>query len=688
MLPDLHHFTVTEHDAVVVATLDVPGRNMNVIDSTVLSELRRIVDAVLADDRASGMVLVSGKVGSFGGGADLNSLPGLADDPQTVEFLTRTHGLMTSMAEASKPIVVGIDGYALGGALEVALGGSTVLVTGRSRLGLPEATLGLIPGGGGTQLIFGRVDAAVATELMVSGRSLPAEDAVGIGLADHLVDDPGALLPRAIELARQPISRRSHPAPDALAAEAAVAAGEAVRRPPSKASQTALIDTVRTGLTRGLAAGLAAEREHFLRLLKSEESAALVHLFHVETDAKRRFRDAGTRPSKVAVVGAGQMGAGIAATAVRHGVPAAVRDVDRARIDEAGARAAEATNGPATARWTGTTEWDGFADADVVVEAVFERPDLKRETLGLLDDRVGADTLRTTNTSAIPIADLAGAVSRPDWFLGTHFFSPVERMPLVELVPHASTHADAVSRAGGMARALGKVPVVVADRPGFFTSRVYARWLIEGLRLLLDGADPALIEQEARHAGFPVGPLQACDEVTLELVLQASVTQVAERVLTGRVDVPAVKRLLGRMIDSGRCGKRFGKGFYAYTDGRRAGLDPAVTELAGQDAGVVAAGEAGERLLLAFVTESMLCWDDATLCHPDDGDLAAVLGIGFPRPLGGPFHWVDRQGAAVALKRVRRQDATAFPVGDTLPRLAATDAAFGSLPRRERPGSP
>lgn len=687
MPPEPHHFTVTEHDSVTVATLDVPGRSMNVVDGDVLAELRGIVDAVLDDDSVSGMVLVSGKAGSFGGGADLNSLPDLARDPRAADFLAATHELMVSMAEAEKPIVVGIDGYALGGALELALGGSTVLVTGRSHLGLPEATLGLIPGGGGTQLLLRRVDPAAAVELMVSGRSLAAGDAVEIGLADRIVDDPESLLACAINAAKNPVPRHDHPIPEAAAVEAAIAAGEAVRRSPSAASRHALLETVRTGLTRGREAGLAAERENFLRLLTSDESAALIHLFHVETAAKRRFRRAGTRPGGIGVVGAGQMGAGIAATAVRHGVPAAVRDIDRSRIDEAGARAAKAAGVENPSGWTGFTEWDGFADADVVVEAVFELLDLKRETLGILDGRVGASALVTTNTSAIPVSDLATAVSRPDWFLGTHFFSPVERMPLVELVPHAGTCAEAVDRAGGMARALGKIPVVVADYPGFFTSRVYARWLIEGLRLLLDGADPVLVEQEAREVGFPIGPLRACDEVTLDLVLQASVIQVAERVFGDRIDVPAVKRLLGTLIDAGHRGKRFGKGCYAYEGGRRAGIDPAMTELAGAGTRGVATGESGERLLLAFVTESMLCWDDATLCHPDDGDLAATLGIGFPRGLGGPFHWADRHDAKEALRRIQRQDATAFPVGETLPRLAATDGTFGAVQRREQPGA-
>ena len=623
----LRHVTVRHEDGVAIATLDVTGRTMNVVDAGVLDELRVVVDAVLAAPVVRGLVLASGKPGSFGGGADLTTLPTLAADPGTPDFLARIHETMTRMADASKPFVAAIDGYALGGALELALGCGIVVVSDRAVLGLPESTLGLVPGGGGTQLLLSRVAPADAIELMVSGRTILADEAERLGLVDRVVS-PDALLATAVSLAATsgPSTRR-HPAPTPTEIDAVVAAGEGVRRPPSVAAQRALVEIIRVGLAEGRAAGLAAEREQFQRLLRSEESAALIHLFHAETAAKRRFRAAGSRPATIAVVGAGQMGAGIAATAVAHGVGAVVRDVDESRIEEARVRAESAAAGSQTAgSWAGTSDWDGFGEADAVVEAVFEDPQLKRQTLGLVAERVRDDTLVTTNTSAIPVTSLADAVSSPGRFLGTHFFSPVENMPLVELVPHDGTDADALVRAGSLARALGKVPVVVADYPGFYTSRVYARWLIEGLRLLLDGAAPEAIEREARQVGFPVGPLQACDEVTLELVLRASVEQVGEPVLAGRIDVPRVKELLRVLIADGVRGKRAGRGFYRYLDGRRQGFDPGLAALVDAPDEGVADGDAGERLLLAFVSESLLCWDDGTLCHPDDGDLAAVLG--------------------------------------------------------------
>jgi 3-hydroxyacyl-CoA dehydrogenase/enoyl-CoA hydratase/3-hydroxybutyryl-CoA epimerase len=434
---------------------------------------------------------------------------------------------------------------------------------------------------------------------------------------------------------------------------------------------------------------LAAERTAFLRLLAGDESAALIHLFKVEAAARRPISSATgqTGPRSVGIVGGGQMGAGIAATAASRGVRAHVRDVNAERLVAAESRAAKALGGreALAAAWSSTTEWEGFAEVDLVVEAVFELPELKQQTLGDISKAVPEHAVIATNTSAIQITSLASSVSSPERFLGTHFFSPVERMPLVELVPHDRTSTETLGRAAALSTRMGKVPVIVGDLPGFFTSRVYARWLIEGLQLLLDGAEPEQIDREACEVGFPVGPLQAHDEATLDLVMKASVTQVAAKVMASRIDIAAVRTLLTDLIAAGVEGRHQGAGFYTYTDGRRSGFNPTATSvLAERPRPVVAAGEAGERLLLAFVSESLLCWDDGILCHPDDGDIASVLGIGFPRTLGGPFHWTDRQGAASIAARLARQGWT-FPVAETLRQSAATGRSYAELERRESP---
>ena len=524
-------------------------------------------------------------------------------------------------------------------ALELALASRRIAVES-AQLGLPEVTLGLLPGGGGTQLLNRFVDPATAAELLTSGRRLSASEARDLGLLHEVVADE-ALLEAALRAARAEVGQ---PAPEP-------AYGEALRNSREGLSRAAagILDVLEVGARDGVEAGLRAEREVFLQLLASPEARAAIHLFLVRSDVNRRSRGDGTTIAQVAVVGGGQMGSGIAATAVTRGLRAVVRDVDdaalarsRGYLEKVLARRGGVSE-DAMARWQGTTEWDGFAESDVVIEAVFELPDLKTDVLRKVSELVSEDTLLATNTSAIPIRKLATAVSHPERFLGMHFFSPVERMPLVELIAHQETAPRTLQRAAAVGRQLGKVPVVVGDAPGFFTSRVYARWLMEGIRLLLDGAALADIDAGANAVGFPVGPLQAHDEATLQLVLDASVTQVAEPVFRDRLDVGAVRQVLETLVANGVQGRRHGVGFYRYDEnGKRVGPNEEVTALISSTTGAAIDRETiGERLLLAFATECFLCWDEGILCHPDDGDITSVLGIGFPRVLGGPFHWAD-----------------------------------------------
>lgn len=682
--------TRSDLDGVAVLTLDYPGRSMNVVDESVFEELRAHVAAIAADDTVSAAVLTSGKPGSFGAGADVGWLPELAARPDAEAFLAAVHALMDEIAGSAKPWVAAVDGPAFGGALEVLLSMHAIVATPTATLGLPEITLGLIPGGAGTQLIRRFVSTEAALELLLKGRTLSAAAARELGLVAEVAGTEllGAALTTARELAAGTRAR-----PGAASEEdpaTALAAVEARTAEAGSQAAQAIIRAVRTGITEGAAAGCAAERTAFLALIESDEAKARIHLFTAENDIKRRSRGSGAAFSRLGVVGGGQMGSGIAATAVSRGLSAVVRDVTDEKLDGARTyldrvltRSAPERKDELAAGWSGTTQWQGFESADAVIEAVFELPEVKQETLELVSREVAADALVATNTSAIPVASLAPSVASPERFLGMHFFSPVERMPLVELVPHTGTSAGTVERAASLARALGKLPVVVADRPGFFTSRVYARWLMEGIRLLLDGAAADAIDAAARAAGFPVGPLQAHDEATLDLVVKASITQVAEPVASGRLDVAEVRGTLESLIAAGVTGRRFGTGFYLYEEGRRSGVNPAVAQTLGVAPVALDEQVIADRLLLAFATECFLCWDDGTILHPDDGDVASVLGIGFPRALGGPFHWADAQGLPGIIERCRALGAEAFPMGERLPQLAASGAFFAQEQRRD-----
>lgn len=681
----------SDRDRVAVLLMDYPGRTMNIIDERLLDDLRTHVDRILTDASVDAIVLGSAKA-AFGAGADIAWLPTLAARPDAEEFLAKVHRLMLELAGSPKPVVAAVAGSALGGALELALATSAIIAAENTRLGLPEVTLGLLPGGGGTQLLrrFVRLDAAA--DLLTTGRSVGARQAAGLGLVQQVVADSD-LIATAASVA---LGRVGAPAGVALLPGAArVLDAQRDALAGSRAGLTSaaakILDVLAAGIAGGIEEGLAAERRGFLELARSPYSRAAVHMFLVEAGAKRRVRTAEERIGGVAVVGGGQMGAGIAATAVTRGLSAVVRDVtedslDRARayLDTVLARSGRSDD-EIRSRWMATVEWEGFSDAGAVVEAVFEDPDLKQRVLADVSDHVPESALVATNTSAISIARLASAVSHPERFIGMHFFSPVERMPLVELITHPGTAPETALRAAALGKQLGKVPVVVGDAPGFFTSRVYARWLMEGIRLLLDGLPPQEVDAAAESAGFPVGPLRAHDEVTLELVLQASIGQVAENVMTDRLDVPALREALGKLLAGGVRGRRFGKGFYVYEDGKRKGPNDEALAILGVPPSEAARDTAAERLLLAFATESFLCWDDGTLCHPDDGDLAAVLGIGFPRSLGGPFHWADEQGAAAIVKRCRALGVSAFPPGTGLERLAAEGGRFAHARRRMAP---
>ncbi|WP_370324182.1 3-hydroxyacyl-CoA dehydrogenase NAD-binding domain-containing protein [Euzebya sp.] len=693
-MPD--SITRTDRDRVAVLVMDRPGASMNVVDESFLAELTRHVDAVLADDAVDAVVLTSGKEGSFGAGADIGWLPELAARDDAEDFLAGVHDLMLRIARGSTPLVTALNGSAFGGALELALAGHGIVAVPDAQVGLPEVGLSLLPGGGGTQLLSRWVPLETALAWLTSGRPVPVAQAEGVVAR---VVDPDVLVDEAVDLARSLVrvdltGDPVHPA-DAMAVVEGVRRDLSGSRRGLSTAAERILDVVAVGVADGVEAGLAAEREGFLALLRSAEARAALHLFSAESAVKRRSRGGnGPAVTRLGVIGGGQMGAGIASTAVSRGLPALVRDVDEGSLERARGyrdrvleRSAPAEGGdPRLATWSDTTAWEGFAEVDAVVEAVFELPELKTDVLAEVSGLVSPDALVATNTSAIPIASLAGAVEGPERFLGMHFFSPVERMPLVELIPHAGTAPATTERAAAVGRRLGKVPVVVGDAPGFFTSRVYARWLVEGLRLLADGVDVADIDAAARAVGFPVGPLQAIDEATLNLVLQASITQVAEPVMADRLDVAAVRGVAEALIAAGVEGRRQGRGFYTYDQGQRVGPNPDVLDVLGVEPGRAGVGSdaVAERLLLAFATECWRCSDDGTICHPDDGDVAAVLGIGFPRALGGPFHWADEVGATEVVARCAALGDD-FGPGGQLGRLAADGGRFADLPRRPAP---
>lgn len=695
---------LTRHDAEGVAVLvyDVPDERMNTLTEQALRDLAAHMAAIAADDTVIGAVLVSGKPDNFCAGADLRRLPRLQalDHQARLAALERSHQVLRAMTDLSKPLVCGIVGVALGGGLEIAMACDHRIAGDHpnTQLGLPEVRLGLLPGLGGTQHLPRLIGAPAALEHLLTGKPIYPRKALALGLVDEVVPHNQVrrrAVARVHQMAAHPPARRTADLPagadlDNLIAGARYLAKE--RTGGLSPAPDAILDAVEAGLRDGLDAGLAAEREAFARLLGTPEAAAGVHLFLSSEAAKKRPAPQARPTRRVFVLGAGMMGGALGIVAADRGIDARVRDIDEGALTAARRHAEQVLQRRYGKRRTQypylrrerihrlalTTDLDGVGTAEVVIEAVPESVDLKHRVIAEASDRMGPGAILASNTSALPIGLLAEASPHPAAFIGMHFFSPVDRMPLVEIIPHSGTSQATTDTVVRLALDLGKVPIVVADSPGFYTSRVFGRWLAEATRLLADGARIEEIDQAATRLGFPVGPLVAYDEVSLALAHKATQEPTTASVTADRVDATPTRQVIGALVDAGRLGRKAGRGFYDYADDGSRG-DPAadVYTIAGLPGdGGVPPDLIADRLLWAFVSEALLCFDEGLLRSPADGDVGAVLGIGFPPTLGGPFFHADRVGAAAVVAALERLGQPTFAVADTLRELADSGGRY------------
>jgi 3-hydroxyacyl-CoA dehydrogenase/enoyl-CoA hydratase/3-hydroxybutyryl-CoA epimerase len=627
-----------------------------------------------------------------------------------------------------RALVAAVHGACLGGGLEIALACAWRVATEhpRTTFALPEVQLGLIPGMGGTQRLPKRIGLQAALDLILTGRTVRARKALALGVVDDLVH-PAVLgevaVRRARELASGALGRGGRDRPRTAStlllddnplgrtvvfSKAREAAMKRTRghfpAPP------AALHAVHEGYAHGRDAGLREEARRFGELAAGDVSRELVYLFFATTALKKD--DPALPPPRpvrqVAVVGAGFMGAGIAALAARRGTPVRLKDADLARVGK-GLAAVDAVLGEALAKRrvtrlehaqqralvTGTAEYTGFRRADLVIEAVFEDLALKRRVLADAED-AAPDAVLATNTSTIPIAAIAGAADRPEQVVGMHFFSPVHKMPLLEVVRAPGSGPEAVSTAVAYGRRLGKTVIVVGDGPGFYVNRVLAPYLNEAGWLLSEGVTVERVDEALAAWGFPVGPFQLMDEVGLDVAAKAGAV-VGDAFGARLAPAPALQRVLL----SGRPGRKGKQGFYRYDDaGKRQGVDPSVYPLAQvtparTGAAAVAAGGAAaitdaeivRRCVYPMLDEAVRCLDDGVLAAPRDGDVGAVFGIGYPPFRGGPFRTLDALGPAEV---VRALDALAirhpgrFAPGARLTAVASEGGRFHA--RDGKPG--
>ena len=670
-------FTTELLDSTALVTFDLPGEPVNKLSNAVRVEFEALLIRLRDDAEVKAVVLISGKPDNFIAGADIEEFTALTTQAEAERLSFEGQEMVSRVETLPKPVVAAINGACLGGGLELALACHYRIATDhhKTQLGLPEVQLGLIPGAGGCQRLPRLVGVRAALDMILAGKSERAAKALRLGLVDEVVA-PSILRAVAVEAARRLVRnglpRRRHrggmvglfldrtPAGRRLVyrgAKAQVLKKTGGHYP----APLAALEAVRVGLEHGIAAGLAEEHRAFGRLAVSDVSRKLVQIFFATTALKK---DDGIAPGtavprqirRLGIVGSGFMGAGIAGTAVLNvEVDTRLRDSDLARVGK-GLKAAAGILAERfkrrrlsrpqferlSALLSGGNDYAGFSRADLVIEAVFEELSIKRAVLAEVEAVTRPDTIFASNTSTIPIREIAAAAARPERVLGMHFFSPVEKMPLLEVIPTDATGPEAIITAVRFGRRMGKTVIVVGDRPGFWVNRILSPYLNEAGHLLEEGIPIEAIDRTMTAWGFPVGPVALLDEVGLDVAQKAS--GVMHEAFGERMRPAGT---IGKMLAAGRLGRKNGQGFYRYRDGRKAGVDDTVyplIESRPQEESDTTRIE--RRLVFAMLNEAAAACGEQVVRSPRDGDIGAVFGIGFPAFRGGPLRLIDDFGAA------------------------------------------
>ncbi len=668
-----------------IVTLDVPGEPVNTFSHAHSGELLGCLEALGADSGVRAVVLRSGKKDSFIAGADINQFVAFTSAADAEASSRAGHAFIDRVEAFPKPIVVAIHGTCLGLGLELSLACAYRVASDhlKTQLGLPEIQLGILPGAGGCYRLPRQVGARAALDIILAGKSERAAKALKLGLVDEVV--PESILVATAVAAAERLARGERRRQPSRGIQAALLDGNplgrrlvyrAARAQVMKRTQgnypapLAAIEVIRTGLESGKVAGLAAEARAFGALAVTPESRALVGIFFSTTALKKDdgIEPGTAHPHEVAhlgVVGSGFMGAGIAGTAITTAkVDVRMKDADLARVAKGLRAATDVPQGQLTRRRiskfeferlaalvSGGADYRGFGRCDLVVEAVFEDLAVKRAVLAELEAVLTPDAIFASNTSTIPIARIAEGARHPERVLGMHFFSPVDRMPLLEVIPTAQTDPDAIATAVRFGRRLGKTVIVVADRPGFWVNRILAPYFVEAGHLVLEGIPIDVIDQAMVKYGFPVGPLALLDEVGVDVAAKGGVVM---REAFGDRLAPAAT--IDRMVAAGRLGRKAGSGFYLYHQGHKTDPDPKVYELfgvkplAGADPAAVT-----RRLVFPLLNEAARAFGEGVVRSARDGDIGAIFGIGYPPFRGGPLRTIDTLGAAAVVAVLEEQ---------------------------------
>jgi 3-hydroxyacyl-CoA dehydrogenase/enoyl-CoA hydratase/3-hydroxybutyryl-CoA epimerase len=711
MSADAHGLSLSIEAGIAIVSFDLPGEPINKFSAAVIAGFDEVLSELERNAAVKAAVLISGKPDGFIAGADIDAFLAFRNEQDATAASAMGNRMMWRLERARVPMVAAIHGACLGGGLEAALACAYRVATDHPRtvFAFPEVQLGLIPGAGGTQRLPRAVGLQAALDMILTARNVRAKKALQLGLVEELVH-PAILRDVALERARQlATGARSR----ARETRGGVGALLIDRNPVGRSlvlnyarhrtldrthgnfpAPIAAISAVAAGY-HGTGHGAAEEARLFGEMAVTAACRELIFLFYATTSLKKESGVEGEAPpplpvGKIGVLGAGFMGAGIASVAAMQGVPVRFKDTKHEQV----ARGLSAARDVLTERLTrrqitrrqmddqlslisGTVEYTGFGNATLVVEAVFEEVSVKRQVLEEVEPVLPANAIFATNTSTIPIRQIAEAAKRPERVIGMHFFSPVHKMPLLEVIVTPRTARDVIVTTVAFGRTLGKTVIVVNDSPGFFANRILAPYLNEAGRLLDEGVAVDAIDRAMVDFGFPVGPITLLDEVGLDIADKSGAILAA-----AFGDRLRPSDAMARMLAAGRRGRKGRQGFYRYDGhGRKGGVDETVYEFlaTGTPRTQIPKEEIQRRCALAMVNEAVRCLEEGIIRHPRDGDVGAVFGIGFPPFRGGPFRFVDATGASAVVQQLQRLDAThhgRFTPSAMLGRMADAQARF------------
>ena len=676
-------------DGIATVSWDMPGRSMNVLSSDSLAEFKQAIERIASDDAVKGAVITSGK-DSFLAGADLMMVEQTAKGPkagQTREEraqelldgeLIGFNKMLRVLETCGKPVAAAINGTALGGGLEICLACHYRVAADnpRAQIGLPEANVGLLPGGGGTQRLPRLIGIPQAMPLLLQGTSLSPDKAAKMGII-HKVVPAGDLIAEAKRWIRedadpvQPWDKKGYKIPGGgpydggPAAEMFTPAIATLRKTTygNYPAQEAILSCLYEGAQVPIDAGLRIEIRYLIQLLMNPASGNMVRSLFISSGelakgARRPSDEPASEVRKVGILGAGMMGSGIAYVSAQAGMEVVLLDTDQANAEKGKAysdkllskavekgRMDAAAKEAFLARITPTTDFAALAGADLIIEAVFEDRAVKADVTAKAEAVIPATSIFGSNTSTLPITGLAERSARPESFIGIHFFSPVDRMELVEIIMGEKTSDKALAVAIDYVRKIKKTPIVVNDSRGFYTSRVFGTYVSEGIAMLSEGVKPALIENAGRMSGMPVAPLALNDEVSLELGYH--IREQTKMDLGAAYKPSPADDLMEEMVKKqGRLGKKNRKGFYDYPEGGKKKLWPGLADIIPQAAAQPDVEELKKRFLYIQALETARCFEENVLTDVRDADVGAIKGWGFAPFTGGPLSLIDTVGVA------------------------------------------